>query len=139
MRICLRVCLLFLFFLQSSYADTFREVKNITLKKDEQKKIFVKYGKYIRVFQMRWTLYTDGVLVVFHSYDRNVKQTLLTLKDKNNSFRLYLISRGEDYINKTYLLVRFKEFDFQKQEAAFELLLSDKNMQIELEELKKIK
>ena len=135
MRVCLRVCLLFSFVLQSSFADNFREVKNITLKKDEQKKILVKYGAYERLFAMRWTLYTDGSLVVFHSYDRSVAQTMLSLKDRNNSFRLHLKSRGEEYINKTYLLVRFKEFNFEKNEAAFELLLFDKKMQIELEEL----
>jgi hypothetical protein len=121
--------------MEFSFADSFREVRNISLKKDAQKKILVKYGSYERVFQMRWTLYTDGALVVFHSYDRNVAQTILSLRDKNSSFRVYLTARGSDYINKTYMLVRFKEFNFEKKEAAFELLLSDKKMQVQLEEL----
>ena len=135
MRIFLPFCLLFIFLVQSSPADTFREVKNISLKKDEQKKILVKYGTYKRLFKMRWTLYTDGSLVVFRSYDRQVGQNILSLRDRHSSFRLYLQAKGTDIINKTYLLVRFKEFDFEKNEAAFELLLSDKKMQIELEEL----
>ena len=135
MRVFLRVCLLFLVLMEFSFADSFREVRNISLKKDAQKKILVKYGSYERVFQMRWTLYTDGALVVFHSYDRNVAQTILSLRDKNSSFRVYLTARGSDYINKTYMLVRFKEFNFEKKEAAFELLLSDKKMQVQLEEL----
>jgi len=135
LRVFLRVCLLFLVLMEFSFADSFREVRNISLKKDAQKKILVKYGSYERVFQMRWTLYTDGALVVFHSYDRNVAQTILSLRDKNSSFRVYLTARGSDYINKTYMLVRFKEFNFEKKEAAFELLLSDKKMQVQLEEL----
>lgn len=135
MRIFLQFFLLFTFFTEYSFADTFREVRNVSLKKDEQKKILVKYGTFKKIFHMRWTLYTDGALVIFRSFDRNVGQNILSLRDKNNSFRVYLSASGMDYINKTYLLVRFKEFNFEKNEAAFELLLSDKKMQVELEEL----
>jgi len=135
LRVFLRFFLLFVFLAASLYAQAFREVRNISLKKDEQKKILVKYATNERLFKMRWTLYTDGALVVFRSYDRIVGQNILSLRDKNSSFRLYLKPQGEEQITRTYLLVRFKKFDFEKNEAVFELLLSDKKRQIELKEL----
>ncbi len=116
-------------------AQTFRDVKSFTLKKDEQKRFLIKYGAYERLFKMRWTLYTDEVLIVLDSYDRNVAQHTLSLKDRNSSFRIFLRARGEEEIDMTYILIRFKKFDFEKYEAAFELLLADKKEQIELKEL----
>lgn len=126
---------MFLLLALSLSAQSFRDVKSFTLKKDEQKRFIVKYGPYERLFKMRWTLYSDGALVVLDSYDRNVAQHILSLKDRNSSFRIFLRARGEEEIDMTFILIRFKKFDFEKNEAAFELLLADKKEQIELKEL----
>ncbi len=118
------------------YANDFREIKKISLKKDEQKKFLVKYGAKERLFTFRWTLYINDGLVIFRSYDKKVAQNILYLNHKNQSFRVELKTPGADFYNVPYILVKFKKFDFSTQQASFDLMLSDEKMQIELEELK---
>jgi len=118
-------------------ANEFRDVKIISLKKDEIKKIVVKYDGFEKLFKFRWTLYKNGGLVIFRSYDKIVAQNILYLRHKNQSFRVELKTRGTDFYNVPYLLVKFKEFDFVNNEAVFELFLSDKQEQIRLKYLKK--
>jgi hypothetical protein len=132
-----QVFITFVLLMSVTFADEFRDIKKISLKKDEQKKILVKYGSYERLFKFRWTLYSNGGLVIFRSYDRNVGQNILYLGNKNSSFRVNLKAKGADYFNVPYMLVKFKEFDYETNEAKFELLISDKQAQIEMQELKK--
>ena len=120
-------------------ANDFRDIREISLKKDEQKKILVKYTSNERLFKFRWTLYKNGGLVIHRSYDGIVSQNILYLRTKNQSFRLELKPRGADFYTVPYVLVKFKEFDYEKKEAKFELFLSDDKMQIELEDLKNVK
>jgi len=119
-----------------TFANDFRDIYKISLKKDEQKKILVKYDSYERLFKFRWTLYKNEGLVIFRSYDRHVAQNILYLNSKNQSFRVELKARGTDHYNVPYVLVKFKEFDFEKNEAKFEMFLSDDKMQLEFKELK---
>lgn len=118
------------------FANDYRDIKKISLKKDEQKKILVKYDSYERLFKFRWTLYANEGLVILRSYDRKVAQNILYLNSTNQSFKVELKARGADYYDVPHLLVKFKKFDFEKNEAEFELLLSDGKMQLKLEELK---
>jgi len=119
------------------FADNFTEIREISLKKDEQKKILVKYADKEKLFNFRWTLYKNGGLVIFRSYDKIVAQNVLYLRERNQSFRVELKSRGADFYNVPYMLVRFKEFKEASKEAVFEILLSDDKKQIKLEDLKK--
>jgi len=132
----LQVFTLLLFSFSFIFANEFREIKEISLKKDEQKKILVKYDNKEKLFKFRWTLYKNGGLVIFRSYDRVVAQNILYLRHKNQSFRLELKSRGADFYNVPYMLVKFKEFKQDTGEALFELLLSDEKQQISLQDLK---
>lgn len=119
------------------FASELVETKEILLKKDAQKKILVKYDDKQRIFKFRWTLYKNGGLVIFRSYDKIVAQNILYLRHENQSFRVELKSRGIDFYDVPYLLVRFKEFKQDTKEALFELLLFDSKKQVSLEELKK--
>lgn len=119
------------------FANDFREIKEISLKKDEQKKILVKYAEKEKLFSFRWTLYKNGGLVIFRSYDRIVAQNILYLREKNRSFKVELKTRGADFYNVPYMLVKFKEFKNDSKEAVFEILLFDDKEQIKLEDLKK--
>ncbi len=112
------------------------EIKRITLKKDEQKKILVKYGEVEKLFKFRWTLYVNKGLVILRSYDRVVAQNVLYTRHKNQSFRQELKTRGADNYTVPYILVMFKEFNYDKNEALFDLMISDKKEQIELKYLK---
>ena len=118
-------------------ANELRKVKEITLKKDEQKKILVKYDSFKKLFKFSWTLYKNRGLVVFRSFDKVVSQNVLYLRHQNQSFRFVLKSSGVDSYNLPYMLVKFKEFNDEKQTADFELFLSDKDSEIVLEYLKK--
>lgn len=135
LRVFLHLFILFFFIAAPLSANEFRDVKKVSLKKDEHKKLLIKYGPYERLFEFRWTLYTNDGLVVFRSYDRVVAQNILYLGHRSSSFRFELKSRDADELHVPYILVMFIDFDFEKNEAIFEIFLSDKEMKIEIEEI----
>jgi len=133
----LQVFTILLLFSSVTFANNFIEVFKISLKKDEQKKILVKYDNKERLFKFRWTLYKNEGLVIFRSYDKMVAQNILYLNHKNQSVRTILRNDGEDFYNPPYFLLKFKEFNQKKSEVKFELYLYDNEMQIKLKFLKK--
>ena len=118
------------------YADEYSLKREFSLQKDEQKKFLVKYDTERKLFRFRWTLYINDVLTVLRSYDLNVAQHILQLNHANQSFRVQLMTRGLNERSAPYILVKFKEFDFQKNEAKFVLLLYNNGVTINLEEIK---
>jgi len=136
LKIILQVFLLLFFCNATIYANNLQYVKDISLKKDEQKKILVKYDNKKRLFKFRWTLYVNDGLVVLRSYDKTVAQNILYLNYKNQSFRVELKTRGADFYNVPYILIKFKKFDVKKNIATFVLYLSDDKDQIRLQILK---
>ena len=137
LRVFLHIFVVTVVFTATIFADQLRDIGKVSLKKDEQKKFLVKYDSYERLFKFRWTLYINDGLVVFRSYDRVVGQNILSLADRRNTFRVELKARGVDHYRVPFMLVQFKEFNYEKNEAEFALLLSDDKMQIEIEELQK--
>ena len=135
MKYVFKVLLLFFLVLNQVNANDFTEVKLISLKKDEQKKILVKYDRINKLFKFRWTLFKNGGLVIHRSYDKIISQNILYLRHKNQSFTLELKPRGADFYNVPYMLVKFKEFNHETNEAIFEMFLSDRDAQIELQNL----
>ena len=105
------------------------------MSQDEYKKILVTSGKSKKLFKFRWTLFTNGGLVIFRSYDRIVAQNVLYLRHRNQSFRVELTTKGSDSYAVPYILVKFEKFDFEKNEAEFKLLLSDRNSKASLKYL----
>ena len=135
MKYIFRALILFLLLFSGLYANEYRSTKIIKLKKDENKKIIIKYAKVQKLFKFRWTLYVNGGLVILRAYDRVVAQNILYKRYKNQTFRLPLKIRGADLYNPPYILVKFLEFDYEKNEAIFKLFLSDKSSQVSLEYL----
>ncbi|MDD3475961.1 MAG: hypothetical protein PHI38_03750 [Sulfurimonas sp.] len=132
---------LLLFFILMVFSCTiasaeYIQKREVLLKKDEQKNIFVKYADKKKLFTFRWTLYTDGALVIFKSYDKIVGQNVLHLRNKNQTFRVELMPKGSKFASRTYLLVKFKEFKEASNEVLFEIFLFDHKRYIKLEELK---
>lgn len=105
----------------------------VELNKDEQKKIFVKYGDKKKLFSFRWTLFSDGSLIVFKSYDKIVAQHILYLRDEHQSFRFDLKAKEGDYYSTPSMLVKFSEYKSKEKKAVFLLFLFDKKQQITLE------
>jgi len=109
----------------------------VTLKKDEQVTFLVKYATYKREFTLRWTLFVNEGLVLFHTYHKNVFQNILYLNGTNQSFKILLKPKGADRYEVPYFLVKFNKFDLKKNEAKFEIFLSDKKSQMIIERIKK--
>ena len=70
---------------------------------------------------------------MFRSYDTIVAQHIIYMRQTNRSFRVSLKPSGVSFYNKPYLLVRFKDFNHDTNEAILELLLSDDSKNIKLE------
>ncbi|MCW8839313.1 MAG: hypothetical protein OQK11_11485 [Thiovulaceae bacterium] len=120
-----------------SYGLDFKQTRTIKLKKDEQKKILVKYDNFIKLFEFRWTLYKNGGLVIHRSYDKIISQNILYKRYKNNTFRLELKLPGAGkYYNLPYILVKFEEFDFTTNEAVLKLFLYDDLGKVSLKDIK---
>ena len=124
-------------FLSLSFSSVFSaeliSSKVLELKKDQMQKIIVKYDGREKIFKLRWTLYKNNGLVIFRSYDKIVAQNILYLRKTSRSFRVVLKPRGINFYDKPYLLVMFKDFDFETKKAKFELFFSDDTKQIVLE------
>ncbi len=118
------------------HANEYKDIVTVKLKKDEHKKVIIKYARTEKLFKFRWTLYANGGLVVLHSYDRIVGQTMLYDKRKSRSFRVELITRGGQHYAVPYILVKFVEFDYETGEAMFQLFLSDTHSKVSAEYLK---
>ncbi|MBC8237744.1 MAG: hypothetical protein H8E76_05885 [Helicobacteraceae bacterium] len=131
----LKIVFFILFFVLSVQANDYRYTETIELAKDEYKKFFVKYDETQKMFKFRWTLYTNGTLVVLRSYDRIVAQNLLATRPKRRSFRVDLKPKGAGYGNAPYILVKFIEYDFNTNKAVFKLFLSDRDLKVSLEHL----
>ena len=131
----IRLIITLVLLLSVSNAIEFKDMQKISLKKDEQTKILVKYDNYVRLFKFRWTLYVNEGLVLFRSYDSEVAQNVLYLNTKNQSFKLPLKAKGTDFYEVPYILVKFTKFDYETNSANFELVLSDRKSQIELKYL----
>lgn len=121
-----------IFSFSSSYCVDLISSNSLKLKKDQEQKIIVKYDGKEKIFTFRWTLYKNNGLVILRSYDKNPAQNILYLRETNKSFRVELKSRGVNFYDKPYLLVMFKDFNFDTREATFELLLSDDSKKIKL-------
>lgn len=113
----------------------FRHSKEIRLKKDEIRKIMVQRVGASHLLTFRWTLYKNGGLVVHRSYDGFNAQNVLKLNHKNQSFRIEIDMRGSDPRTFTYILVKFKAFNFESDEAVFDLLLRDDAERVDLKYL----
>jgi len=131
----LRVFLLFILTFSYLNAGEFKHSVIIKLKKDEHKKILVKYDIYQKLFKFRWTLFTDNNLIVFQSYDRIVSQKVLSTSYRRQSYTVELKTRGASYYAVPYILIKFKEYDYGTGEVTFELFLSDDRNEIDLKYL----
>ncbi|MDB2562713.1 hypothetical protein N9X61_03830 [Sulfurimonas sp.] len=132
----MKIVFFVLFFVLSIQANEYRYIETIELSKDEFKKFLVKYDKSEKMFKFRWTLYSNGGLVVLRSYDRIVAQNLLFLRPKRQSFRVDLKPSGEGYVKLPYVLIKFIEYDYSINKAIFKLFLSDKDLEVGLEHFK---
>ncbi|MBU0632244.1 hypothetical protein KKA17_06350 [bacterium] len=133
----LQAILLLSIFSVSINAQLYKAKYNIKLKKDKTEKILVKYDDIEKLFKFRWTLYHNDGLVLLRSYDQIVAQNILYLGQTNQSVRLELRSRAGGFNSLPYIILKFVKFDYQTQEAEFELFLFDKQEQIDLKFLAK--
>ena len=127
MKIFLRIVLALSMFFSTSIALDYKQTKYMVLKKDEEKKILVNYNNLTKLFKFRWTLFKNGGLVIHKSYDEVISQNILYTRYKNNFFKLELKTKGADYHNVPFILMKFKEFNFKTNRAVMELFLYDRS------------
>ncbi len=135
MRVFLRIILILSVFFSMSIALDYKQTNRIVLEKDEEKKVLVNYDEFSKLFKFRWTLFKNGGLVIHRSYDKVISQNVLYTRYKNNFIKLRLKSSGANNYEAPYLLVKFKEFDYQTNKAVIELFLYDRDGIITLEYL----
>ena len=132
-----RLFFLGVLFVATLSANEYAMMYPVSLKKDEQVTFSVKYATYKREFTLRWTLFVNEGLVLFHTYNKSVFQNILYLNGTNQSFKVFLKPKGADRYEVPYFLVKFKKFDLKKNRAKFEIFLSDKRSQMQVERKKK--
>ncbi len=120
-----------------SIALDYKQTKRIEIKKDEEIKILVNYTGFSKLFKFRWTLFKNGGLVIHRSYDKVISQNILYTRHKNNYIKQKLKSKGANNYEAPYFLIKFKEFDYEKNKAIIELFLYDRDGIINLEYLDK--
>ena len=125
-----RILFVFILFAYNIYATDLLNIKKYSLKKDETKKILVKYSSSQKVFEFRWTLYKNDGLVVLSSYDNFPSQHMLYLNHLNQTIRIFLKPKGAYEFNVPYMLLKFDDFDFANQKAKFSLWLFDVKQEI---------
>jgi hypothetical protein len=127
----IRLVLVILLLLGSAEA-AFRHSKEIRLKKDAVEQVQILREGVQNLLEFRWTLYTNGNLVLHRVYDGFNAQNVLRLNHTNQSVRIDIDTRGADPRGFSYLVLKFKSFDFAAGEAVFDLLLRDTNERVEL-------
>ena len=133
--------LLFLLLLATSLteADSFWDYQyTYRLKKDQAVKMTVLKpdlkGERQKQSELifRWTLYTDGRLVLLMQYEGFPTQHILERGYKRDAARLYL---RDDYNRedlRSYLLIRFVEFDPKRRMATLDLKVKDPQKRVHI-------
>jgi hypothetical protein len=103
-----------------------RQTREIRLVKDQTEQIMVNSEGMQKLLTFRWTLYTNERLVLFRTYDGIPTQHILRPNHHNQSIRTELEAVMPKSMRMPYVLIKFKSFDHEKNEAVFELLLQDK-------------
>ena len=96
----------------------------VTLKKDVVSEFQIIDPVRIKNFSFRWTLYINDGLVVLVNYDGYPYQFILYKGHNGSSFQIPLKKK------RSFLMVEFYDFNFQKREAKFRTLF--KNSKAEL-------
>jgi hypothetical protein len=102
----------------------------ISLKKDQTVKFKVYYLKYTYPFEMRWTLYKNGYIVVLYKFNNFPRQVMLTKNYPLDSFKVEIAKFPLFY---PYLFIKF--VDFNDKIATFKIFLYN-GKSVRVEEIK---
>lgn len=129
-----RLFLLVLLLWGMARAD-YRHVRELRLKKDEVEKVMIIKEGSERLLTFRWTLYHNGGLVIHRSFDGFNSQNVLRLNHTNQSIRIEVDMSGRSPKAFSFIVIKFKAFDFERREAVFDLMLRDDDEKVLLEYL----
>ncbi len=124
-----------LFIFSNLFAMEWKYQYQFVLKKDQIAKVKISYRDkkvYLRdgEFDFRWTLYKNGALVTFSSYQKIKDQHVLYDKYGLDSFEVELVPRGANLLDRVYLLVVFRSFNSKKKRATIDIFIKDDNVKI---------
>jgi len=130
-----KIVWIFLFCFLDLFAAKWKYQYQFVLKKDQtakvkisyrDKKVFLRDGE----FDFRWTLYKNGALTTFCSYQKVKSQHILYKGYRLNSFEVELVPRGANQLKRVYLLVVFESFDKKNKTATIDMFIKDDNVKI---------
>ncbi len=128
-----KIVWIFLFCFLELNAAKWKYQYQFILKKDQiakvkisyrDKKVFLRDGE----FDFRWTLYKNGALTTFSSYQKVKSQHILYEGYRLNSFEVELVPRGTNQLDRIYLLVVFESFDKKNKTATVDMFIKDDNV-----------
>lgn len=130
-----KIVWIFLFLFVEAHAIKWKYQYQFVLKKDQVAKVKISYRDkkvFLRdgIFSFRWTLYKNGALTTFSSYQKVKAQHILYGRYGLNSFEVELVPRGILPSNRIYLLVVFESFDKKKKSAVIDMFIKDDNVKI---------
>ena len=130
-----KIVWIFLFLFVEANALQWKYQYQFILKKDQVAKVKISYrDKKVSLrdgeFDFRWTLYKNGALVTFSSYQKVKAQHILYDKYRLNSFEVELVPRRILPSNRIYLLVVFESFDKKNKTATIDMFIKDDNLKI---------
>ncbi len=94
-------------------------------------KVIDRKDKSVQDLRFRWTLFTNEGLILLVKYDGFPTQYTLEKKYKQNSIKIELRDDYKDSLNRSYLLLRFK--DFKSNKAVIEAVVSDQTKSVDIE------
>lgn len=119
----------------SSALNAVEKDREVHLKKDVFERVRIETGTLQHILEFRWSLYSNGVLVLHKSFDQRVSQHTLRLNHTNQGIRIKLMPQSGYKTTIPYIFIHFKSFDFEKNEAVFTIRLNDNTDEIKWEKI----
>ena len=104
------------------------------LEKDQVYRLSVDDEEIKKQLFFRWTLFHNNGLVLLVNYDGHPHQYVLYERYRNDTVRLKIARKIGYTAHAPFLLLVFKEFDFEKMKAKFEILVKDSSKKLLVKE-----
>jgi len=117
------------------WAFTWDYKHDFLLHKDEIASIVVikRSDNSKRVLSLRWTLYQNKRLVLLVKYDDFPTQYIIQKEYKRNSIKIALRDDYAEGSKRSFLILKFKDFDASKKRALIQAFILDREKRVDIE------
>jgi len=106
----------------------------VELKKDQLYSLSIDDAEIKKRLFFRWTLFHNNGLVLLLNYDGHPHQYILYDSYRKDTIRLKIARKIGHTDNVPFLLLVFKEFDFENRKAKFDILVKDSSNKLLIKE-----